>query len=160
MSKKTDIRCYDYVNHPYEKVCDALVHHSNQVFHNATKSAETRAENVAAGLHVKVAGIEFGKEIVIDIQSYTDVLSARKKELAIRLSWKAASAPQLFPTMDAELFVYPITATETQLDFRGQYEPPLSIIGRAIDAVVGHRIAEATVHHFVSEVADYLRNNL
>ena len=160
MSKKTSIRCFDYVNHPYEKVCKALTLHSNEVFHGATKSAETRAESVASGLHVKVAGIEFGKEILIDIKSYTDVESRTKKELTIRLTWKAASAQQFFPTMNAELHVYPITAQETQLDFHGEYEPPLGVVGKAIDAMVGHRVAEATVHHFVNEVADYLRKNI
>ena len=54
---KTEIRCFDYVNRPYEQVCEALANNSNEVFHDATKSAETRAESVAAGLHVKIAGV-------------------------------------------------------------------------------------------------------
>mgnify|MGYP000956840514 CR=1 FL=1 len=61
-TKKKTVVCYDYVNHPYEQVCEALIRHGNEIFHAATKSAETRAESVAAGLHVKIAGIEFGKE--------------------------------------------------------------------------------------------------
>lgn len=160
MGKATSIRCYDYVNHPYEQVCQALASHSNEVFHRATRSAETRAENVAAGLHVKIAGIEIGKEILIDIKSATDVESRSKKEMTIHLEWKAASAPQLFPTMVAQLHVYPISSTETQLDFEGEYQPPMGIVGKALDAVVGRRIAEASVHHFVNEVAGYLRKNV
>ena len=62
--------------------------------------------------------------------------------------------------MQAELSIYPLTASETQLDFRGQYEPPLGVLGSAIDAAVGHRIAEAAVHRFVGDVADYLRRTL
>lgn len=157
---KTEIRCFDYVNHPYDQVCDALATHSNEIFHDATKSAETRAESVAAGLHVKIAGVEVGKEINIEVVSLVDVESNRKKHMTINLEWKAASAPQLFPTMFAQLHVYPITSNETQLDLQGEYEPPFGILGKAVDAMIGHRIAEASVHHFLSEIAEYLRKNL
>ncbi len=56
--------------------------------------------------------------------------------------------------------IYPITATETQLDFNGLYEPPLGPLGKAVNAIIGHRIAEASVHRFVSDVAGYLRKTL
>jgi hypothetical protein len=62
--------------------------------------------------------------------------------------------------MRAELSVYPLTATETQLDFAGRYEPPLGALGSAMDAMVGHRIAEASVHRFLQDVAAYLRREL
>jgi len=61
--------------------------------------------------------------------------------------------------MKGTLAAYPITSTETQLDFSGHYAPPmgLGLMGKAIDAIVGRRIAEASVHSFVSEVAAFLR---
>jgi hypothetical protein len=62
--------------------------------------------------------------------------------------------------MNAELWVYALTSTETQLDFKGQYEPPLGPLGTAIDAAIGHRIAEASVHRFVAEIARHLRSKL
>ena len=62
--------------------------------------------------------------------------------------------------MKAELSIYPMTSTETQLDFLGHYEPPLGPLGRAINAVAGHRIAEVSVHRFIDEVAEYLRKTL
>jgi hypothetical protein len=65
-----------------------------------------------------------------------------------------------FPLMKADLSIYPITATETQLDFNGLYEPPLGPLGKAMNAMIGHRIAEASVHRFVTDVAEYLRRTL
>lgn len=62
--------------------------------------------------------------------------------------------------MKAELSIYALTATETQLDSSGLYEPPLGALGKAANAVVGHRIAEVSVHRFVSDVAEYLRHAL
>lgn len=153
------IRCYDYVNRPYEQVCDALRAKSNSVFHAATKSAETRGGEVAAGLHVKFAGFDITKDVEILVKTYTEVESKSGNIMTVEFEWQAAESSGLFPSMIAQLDIYPITKTETQLDFHGQYEPPLGLMGKAIDAVLGHRIAEASVHQFVAEVAAYLRKN-
>ncbi len=76
------------------------------------------------------------------------------------MEWEAAERPRLFPLMNAQLSLYPLTARETQLDFLGQYDPPLGLLGGAVDAVIGHRIAEASVHRLVADVARYLRQAL
>ena len=78
----------------------------------------------------------------------------------IQFEWKAKQKPQLFPLMHAELAVYPLTGNETQLDFSGRYEPPLGVVGKGLDAVVGKRIADASIHRFVTEVAEYLRSTV
>jgi hypothetical protein len=62
--------------------------------------------------------------------------------------------------MNAELSFYRLTDTETQFEFKGFYQPPLGPLGKAIDAVIGHRIAEASVHQFVTNVAEYLQRTL
>jgi len=62
--------------------------------------------------------------------------------------------------MKAELAVYPLTPTETQLDFAGRYEPPLGLLGEAMNSIAGHRIAEASVHRFLVDVAEHLRSKL
>jgi hypothetical protein len=75
----------------------------------------------------------------------------------LRLSWQAAKHVDLFPTMSATLDVYALGPQETQLDFQGEYRPPLGVVGAVIDAVIGHRVAEAAVHRFVEEIAERLR---
>jgi hypothetical protein len=76
---------------------------------------------------------------------------------SIPLSWEAAKNPRFFPLMTGVLSIYPLTSTETQLDFLGRYDPPLGVVGEAMDALVGRRIAEASVHRFIGDVAAYLR---
>jgi hypothetical protein len=78
----------------------------------------------------------------------------------VHFEWKAKQSPHLFPLMHAELSVYPLTGSETQLDFSGHYDPPLGLLGRGVDAVVGNRIADASIHRFVNEVAEYLRTTV
>jgi hypothetical protein len=46
MSKGREIRCYDYVNHPYEQVRDALRQDALTVFQSATKAATYRAQSI------------------------------------------------------------------------------------------------------------------
>lgn len=160
MSKTINV--YDYVNHPYPAVRDKLTADAAEVFRNATKTAAMRAKTVASELHINIAGIEIGTDIAISVKS---VEEQPKKELStevtrIQLEWEAAQMPGLFPFMQAELSIYPLTATETQLYLSGNYEPPLGVLGSLIDAVIGHRIAEASVHQFITDIAVYLRKEL
>ncbi len=162
MSKGREIRCYDYVNHPYAEVRDALTADAVEIFHNATKVAASRAESVASELRVNIGVIEVGTEITIAVNK----IEERPREVTsppltrLQLEWSAAKLPRLFPFMKAQLSIYPLTTTETQLDFSGRYDPPLGPLGDALDAIAGHRIAEASVHRFLTDVAEYLKLTL
>lgn len=153
-----DIRCYDYVNHPYAGVRDALKADALAVFRAATKAATSRAESVAAELRLDVGGIAIGADIVIAVTGIEEKVDGPSTTL--HLEWEAAKMPGLFPLMKAELHVYPLTRTETQLDFSGKYDPPMGALGGLLDAVAGHRIADVAVHRFVSAVAEHLRRTL
>jgi hypothetical protein len=160
MTQGREIRSFDYVNHPYGAVREALIADASGVFRAATRSASSRAQDVAAALRVSLAGLEVSTDIALTIGEITDVTVAGSPVTRIPVFWEAARRPGLFPLMEAELSIYPLTPTETQLDFLGHYEPPLSVIGDAVNALVGHRVAEASVHRFVADVAQYLREHL
>jgi hypothetical protein len=162
MSKGREIRCYDYVNRPYAQVRDALIEDALGLFQSATKAAASRAHSVASELHVDLGGIGVEADISITVTNTEEKVSQSMSAPATRLfiEWEAATMPRLFPLMKAEISIYPLTATETQLDFSGVYSPPLGAVGKAVNAIVGHRIAEVSVHRFVSDVAAYLRQSL
>ena len=162
MNNGIEIRCYDYVNHSYVRVRETLRTDALDVFRAATKAAASRAQRVAAELHVDLGGIGVKADIEISVKGIEEKMGDATSGPATKLvlEWEAVTAPALFPFMTAELSVYPLTNTETQLDFGGFYKPPLGPLGRAINAVAGHRIAEASVHRFIGEVAEYLRKTL
>ncbi len=162
MRTRPEVRSFDYVNHPYERVRDALEQDALAIFRSATNAAAARARDVASELRVNLGAVEVTAEIDIAVHEIEELAQApgANRGTRIRLSWQGAERPGLFPLMNAELSVYPLTSTETQLDFEGRYEPPLGALGRALDAIVGHRLAEATTHRFVSDVARYLRETL
>jgi hypothetical protein len=162
MSTGRKIRSYDYVNRPYEIVRDALRQNALTVFQSATKAAASRAQSVAAELQVDFGGIGVKTDIHITVRNVEEqiVEATSTPTTRLQLEWEAATMPGLFPLMKGELSVYPLTSTETQLDFSGVYEPPFGAVGRTMNAIVGHRIAEVSVHRFVSDVAGYLRRAL
>jgi hypothetical protein len=153
-----EIRSYDYVNLPYAQVRAGLVADPTAVFRAATRAAAARGRSIAGELRLTVAGVDVAAEIVFSIGTITDETGGPfGRTTRIPVSWEAAAHPQWFPLMDGVLSLYPLTATETQLDFLGRYDPPLGVVGEAIDALAGHRIAEASVHRFIADVARYLR---
>jgi hypothetical protein len=155
------ISVYDYVNHPYQAVRDKLTKDALGVFRNSTKIAAMRAKTVASELHIHMAGIEIGTEIDISVKSVEERSTALSAPVTrIELEWKSLKMPGLFPFMKAELSIYPLTSMETQLYLSGNYEPPLGMLGSLIDAAGGYRIAEASVHQFITDVAVYLRKEL
>jgi len=162
MSAGREIRSYDYVNRPYDRVRDELKRNALSVFQSATKAAASRAQSVAAELHVDFGGIGVKTDVNISVKDIEEevVAGTSTPTTRLQLEWEAATMPGLFPIMKGQLSVYPLTSTETQLDFSGVYEPPFGAVGRTMDAIVGHRIAEVSVHRFVSDVAGYLRQTL
>jgi hypothetical protein len=162
MNTGREIRCFDYVNHPYEQVRDALIADAPAVFQAATKAAASRAQSVASELRVNIGGIGLATDIAISVTKVEEKISESMGTPGTRLEleWEATNLPSLFPFMRAELDIYPLTATETQLDFFGLYEPPLGAMGKALNAMLGHRIAEVAVHRFVNDVAAYLRERV
>lgn len=162
MTKRLEIRFYDYVNHPYERVRDTLKKDAPTVFQAATKSAAARAHSVASELHVDFGGIGLKTDIKIAVKQIEEKAgkSGASSVTRLLLEWEAATMPRLFPLMKGELSIYPLTSTETQLDFSGVYKPPFAAVGKTMNAIVGHRIAEASVHRFVDDVASYLRQTL
>jgi hypothetical protein len=119
MGTGREIRSYDYVNRPYERVRDALRENALTVFQSATKAAASRAQSIAAELHVDFGGIGVKTDINISVKNIEEKIVAATSTPTTRLllEWEAATVPGLFPLMKGELSVYPLTSTETAIGF-------------------------------------------
>lgn len=162
MSSSREIRYYDYVNADYAKVCDVLRRDVLAVCRAATTTTAARAASLASELRVNLGSFEIGTEIdiVLGPVEQRPADTTTPAVTVFPLEWKAARLPRLFPLMHARLLVYSLTPTETQLELVSRYDPPLGAVGAALDALVGHRIADASVHRFLSEIAAHLRQSL
>jgi hypothetical protein len=82
-----------------------------------------------------------------------------RRPVTIRLG-----APVRFPSMtslpltwepvglDADLELGSLGQDRTQLAISARYRPPLGVVGRAVDRVLLHRVAEATLKDFLDRV--------
>jgi hypothetical protein len=68
------------------------------------------------------------------------------------MTWEPLGMDGLFPRLDADLEVGPLGQDRTQLAISARYRPPLGVVGQAIDRVLLHRVAEATVKDFLDRV--------
>jgi hypothetical protein len=162
MSEPRSLRCYQYVNRPYDAVRELLCQHPRDVFQRATTTAAARADAIFASLHVVAGGLDVGVPVDIHVSGFRNEpgIAGLPPRTRIKLVWKARRDATLFPVMDADLSLWALTSTETQLELEGAYTPPLGIVGHAIDVAVGHRVAEATVHRFLDDVAEQIRREL
>ena len=162
VSEPRKLRCYEYVNRPYERVRALLHERGPDVFQRATSSATARADSLLSTLRVSAGGLEVGVDVRIHQRGSRDEewMPGLSPVTRIDLAWEAAKATALFPTMEAQLSLWPLFASETQLEITGSYRPPLGLVGNAVDAMIGHRVAEAAVHRFLEDVAEHLRREL
>jgi hypothetical protein len=76
----------------------------------------------------------------------------RGEGFVMPLRWSATGPSELFPVMEGDLEIAPLGSHESQLRFSGSYDPPLGSIGRQLDRLLLHQIAEATVRAFLSQL--------
>ena len=116
MGEPKAVGCYDYVTRPYEDVCALLRREPLNLLQRATTSAAARAQSLATSLRVELAGLEVGVDVRLCVRHIRDheTLAGVLPALRIELTWEAIDHPALFPSMLAELLVWPLSERETQ----------------------------------------------
>jgi len=161
MADSREVRCYDYVPAPFERVRGLLHSDGAAIFSRATTTANERARSLVATLRLNVGAVEVGVDVQLRMKGITDETDATgNPRTRLSFSWEATSRAGLFPTMDAVLSVYPLSPEETQLDLHGRYQPPLGTVGNALDASVGYRVAEATVLRLLRDARAQMMSEL
>jgi hypothetical protein len=85
------------------------------VFQSATKAAASRAQSIAAELHVDFGGIGVKTDINISVRNIEEKIvdTTSTPTMGLLLEWEAATMPRLFPLMKGEISVYRLTSSET-----------------------------------------------
>ncbi|MGH2555058.1 MAG: hypothetical protein ACRDHO_05005 [Actinomycetota bacterium] len=72
------------------------------------------------------------------------------------MTWRPTNAEALFPFFESDIEVGALGPGCTQLSVSARYRPPLGALGRMIDRVLMHRVAEATVKDFLDRAGEAL----
>ena len=72
--------------------------------------------------------------------------------ISVPLTWEPVGLEGLLPRLDANIELGPLGEDRTQLAISARYQPPLGVVGQAVDRVLLHRVAEATLKDFLDRV--------
>ncbi len=147
---------YAYVPVAAERVCQRILAQDGAWL--SPLAAAAMGEGEALSLRVGLPGglPMLGKTFGVEVG---DPLT-RDEVTVIPLTWRATSAPGLFPVLSADLEIAPLDEELTQLTLRGRYEPPLGAVGRRLDRLLMHRIAEASIRAFLGRLVSSLADAL
>lgn len=158
MSNRHDVRASDTVNRSYEAVRAVLFAGPLSVFRQATMPDGTDDPARGVDLHAKAGPLHLSSEVIVEVQAIESSRSPDDEPATnFVLQWHAVKRPGWFPVMHATLTIYPRGAAETHLELSGTYEPPLGVVGDALDAIALHKVAQQSVEGFVRDVAGFLR---
>jgi hypothetical protein len=162
MPEPRRLHFYGYVERPYEEVRARLHAGALDLFQRATTSAARRGQDLVAHLRVELAGVEIGVNVKVHARRVRDddPVAGMPATTCVELDWEAARAPALFPILRAQLSAWPVTSTETQIEIEGDYQPPFRSVGTTVDALLLHRVAQASVHRFLEDVLAQLRREI
>lgn len=90
------------------------------------------------------------RKVWLSFSLATDVEESGRRHDEIRVRWDAQS--RLYPDFRGTVRFRIESAATTRVVIDGTYEPPFGIIGRLFDALVGRRLAQATMHDLASRL--------
>jgi hypothetical protein len=84
-------------------------------------------------------------------------LTWTEESVGFAIRWEA-TGPEggLFPVLDADIRLAPAGEGATLLTMAGSYRPPFGAVGDALDRTILHRVAEATIRRFLTQLADQI----
>ena len=147
---------YDFVqvDRPYDWVRGRVLADDCAWITNHAADAYREGEELQLRVGPRGNRAAVSKEVAIDLGTPRD----SGGQLIISMSWKPVGLSALFPELDADLIFAPFPPDGCHLSVRGHYDPPLGKLGRGIDRLVLHRIAEASMRSFLASVSATLES--
>jgi hypothetical protein len=113
-------------------------------------AAQRRGHDLLTEVGVGPLGARLRRPVSIQLGEPVRFPSMR----SLPLTWEPVGLEGLLPRLDATLELGAIGEARTQLAISARYRPPLGAVGRTVDRVLLHRVAEATVKDFLDRVGE------
>jgi hypothetical protein len=110
--------------------------------------AQRRGDHLLAQVGVGPMGPRLGRRVTIQLGQPVRFPSMT----SLPLTWEPVGLEGVLPHLDADLELGPLGEDRTQLAISARYRPPLGAVGRTVDRVLLHRVAETTVKDFLDRV--------
>jgi hypothetical protein len=135
---------------PAAQVEQALLDHPPGWLAEMAGAAQQRGDDLLAevGVGVGPLGTRLGRRVAIQLGEPVRFPSMT----SLPLTWEPLGLEGLLPRLDADLELGSLGEDRTQLAISARYRPPLGVVGRAVDRVLLHRVAEATLKDFLDRL--------
>jgi uncharacterized membrane protein len=150
------VRYYVTIDRPIEQCRRVLLESPDEWMPHLVQSSEGPAHQLLARMGFSVLAVDVRKKAVVQLGRPLEL----RDWLHIPISWEAQPVSDLFPRFEGELQLVPIGPDQTKLALAGTYDPPLGDVGRAVDNLLMHTAAEATVKDFVEGLGRRLEKEL
>lgn len=144
------VRYFAELSFPLPAVEEALLRAPGDWVPGAARHAEDLGEHLLIEVGFGPEGRRLAKQVLIELR---DPIRFPSRTI-LPISWRAADKESLYPKLEADIEVAAIGTNMTQLSVSARYQPPLGVVGRAIDKTLLHRVAEATVKDFVDRATE------
>ncbi len=142
------VRYYLELPLPPARVEQTLLGSAPEWLSELAGEAQRRGDGLLAEVGVGPLGARLGRRVAVRLGQPV----AFPSMTSLPMTWEPLGMDGLFPRLDADLEVGPLGEGRTQLAISARYRPPLGVVGQAIDRVLLHRVAEATVKDFLDRV--------
>jgi hypothetical protein len=142
------VRYYIELSLPAEKVEQVLVGAAAGWLSAMAGAAQARGDGLLGEVGVGPSAARLRRQVRIQLGRPVRFPSMT----SLPLTWDPVGLEGLLPRLDANLELGALGQDRSQLAISARYRPPLGVVGRAVDRVLLHRVAEATVKDFLDRV--------
>jgi len=142
------VRDFQIVQRPFTVVDGAIRSDPSELLSEALHAARVEGERLRGG----VAPAGWPSPLAVTVDLVTGPLRSHGDALLLTFAWDANQSRSLFPHFDADLELAPFGRERSQISLSGNYVPPGGAIGKGIDRLVLHRVAESTIRAFLVQL--------
>jgi hypothetical protein len=149
------IRYYIELSLPVTKVEQALVSSPAGWLSAMAGEAQARGDGLLGEVGVGPLGVKLRRQVRVRLGEPVRFPSMT----LLPLTWEPVGLEDLLPRLEADLELGSLGGDRTQLAISARYRPPLGAVGRAVDRVLLHRVAEATLKDFLDRLGQAITNH-
>jgi hypothetical protein len=142
------VRYYVEVPLPAGQVEHAMLDSPADWLSTVAGEAQRRGDHLLTEGGVGPLGPKLGRRVTVQVGQPVRFPSMT----SLPLTWEPIGLEGVLPRLDANLELGSLGEDRTQLAISARYRPPLGVLGRTVDRVLLHRVAEATLKDFLDRV--------
>jgi hypothetical protein len=142
------VRYYLELPLPARQVEHAMLDPAADWLSTVAGEAQRRGDHLLTEVGVGPLGPRLGRRVTIQVGQPVRFPSMT----SLPLAWEPVGLEEVLPRLEANIELGFLGEDRTQLAISARSRPPLGVLGRSVDRVLLHRVAEATVKDFLDRV--------